>query len=116
MAKNGVQFGRATNPHRATFFYDRSVVCMGLLDRRLGRVQAKDVAGVCYRRRDVRSDFLRALSMFDTWTSCFSRTRTCTRPQPVYESLNRSDVEEGYVNETGWFNLNDHRAASSYST
>ena len=32
-------------------------------------------------------------------------------PNIVFESLNRSDVEADFVNETGWFNLDDHRGS-----
>ena len=53
-----------------------------------------------------------ALSMFDSMDELFqSDAEPAPIPNLVYESLNRSDVESGYVNETGWFNLNDHRGS-----
>ena len=53
-----------------------------------------------------------ALSMFDSMDELFqSNAEPAPVPNLVYESLNRSDVEAGYVNETGWFNLNDHRGS-----
>ena len=53
-----------------------------------------------------------ALSMFDSMDELFqSDAEPAPVPNLVYESLNRSDVEAGYVNETGWFNLNDHRGS-----
>ena len=53
-----------------------------------------------------------ALSMFDSMDELFqSDAEPAPIPNLVYESLNRSDVEAGFVNETGWFNLNDHRGS-----
>ena len=52
-----------------------------------------------------------ALSMFDSMDELFqSDAEPAPIPNIVYESLNR-DVEAGFVNETGWFNLNDHRGS-----
>ena len=53
-----------------------------------------------------------ALSMFDSMDELFqSDAEPAPIPNLVFESLNRSDVEGGLVNETGWFNLNDHRGS-----
>ncbi|MDP6199749.1 MAG: hypothetical protein QF531_03170, partial [Candidatus Poseidonia sp.] len=53
-----------------------------------------------------------ALSMFDSMDELFqSDAEPAPIPNIVFESLNRSDVEAGYVNETGWFNLSDHRGS-----
>ncbi|MED6319529.1 MAG: hypothetical protein VX451_05495, partial [Candidatus Thermoplasmatota archaeon] len=53
-----------------------------------------------------------ALSMFDSMDELFqSDAEPAPVPNLVYESLNRSEVEAGVVNETGWFNLNDHRGS-----
>ena len=53
-----------------------------------------------------------ALSMFDSMDELFqSDAEPAPIPNIVFESLNRSDVEAGFVNETGWFNLNDHRGS-----
>ena len=56
-----------------------------------------------------------ALSMFDKrWDELF---QSDAEPAPildlVFESINCSDVEAGYVNETGWFHLNEHRGSAS---
>jgi cytochrome c-type biogenesis protein len=49
--------------------------------------------------------------MFDSMDELFqSDAEPAPIPNIVYESLNR-DVEAGFVNETGWFNLNDHRGS-----
>ena len=53
-----------------------------------------------------------ALSMFDSMDELFqSDAEPAPIPNIVYESLNRSDIEAGLVNETGWFNLNEHRGS-----
>ena len=53
-----------------------------------------------------------ALSMFDSMDELFqSDAEPAPIPNIVFESLNRSDVEADFVNETGWFNLNDHRGS-----
>jgi cytochrome c-type biogenesis protein len=53
-----------------------------------------------------------ALSMFDSMDELFqSDAEPAPIPNLVFESLNRSDVEAGFVNETGWFNLDDHRGS-----
>jgi cytochrome c-type biogenesis protein len=53
-----------------------------------------------------------ALSMFDSMDELFqSDAEPAPIPNLVFESLNRSDVEGALVNETGWFNLNDHRGS-----
>ena len=99
----------------ATFFYDqRSVHCMGLLDQAdWGVFKQKDtwqafvIAVVMFGAISFA-----ALSMFDSMDELFqSDAEPAPIPNLVYESLNRSDVEAGYVNETGWFNLNDHRGS-----
>ncbi len=52
-----------------------------------------------------------ALSMFDSMDELFqSDAEPAPIPDIVFESLNR-DVEAGVVNETGWFNLSDHRGS-----
>ena len=53
-----------------------------------------------------------ALSMFDSMDELFqSDAEPAPIPDLVFESLNRSDVEAGLVNETGWFHLNEHRGS-----
>ncbi|MBL6744215.1 MAG: hypothetical protein ISP83_07550 [Candidatus Poseidonia sp.] len=53
-----------------------------------------------------------ALSMFDSMDELFqSDAEPAPIPNLVFESLNRSNVEAGLVNETGWFNLDDHRGS-----
>ena len=53
-----------------------------------------------------------ALSMFDSMDELFqSDAEPAPSPNIVFESLNRSSVEADFVNETGWFNLNDHRGS-----
>ena len=53
-----------------------------------------------------------ALSMFDSMDELFqSDAEPAPIPNLVFESLNRSDVEAGLTNETGWFNLDDHRGS-----
>ncbi|MGB1354866.1 MAG: cytochrome c biogenesis protein [Poseidonia sp.] len=53
-----------------------------------------------------------ALSMFDSMDELFqSDAEPAPIPNLVFESLNRSSVEADFVNETGWFNLNDHRGS-----
>ena len=53
-----------------------------------------------------------ALSMFDSMDELFqSDAEPAPIPNIVFESLNRSDVEVGVANETGWFNLDDHRGS-----
>jgi len=53
-----------------------------------------------------------ALSMFDSMDELFqSDAEPAPIPNIIFESLNRSDVEAGLVNETGWFNLNEHRGS-----
>ena len=53
-----------------------------------------------------------ALSMFDSMDELFqSDAEPAPIPNIVFESLNRSSVEADFVNETGWFNLNDHRGS-----
>ena len=53
-----------------------------------------------------------ALSMFDSMDELFqSDAEPAPIPDLVFESINRSDVEAGYVNETGWFHLNEHRGS-----
>ena len=53
-----------------------------------------------------------ALSMFDSMDELFqSDAEPAPIPNIVYESLNRSAIEAGLVNETGWFNLNEHRGS-----
>ena len=53
-----------------------------------------------------------ALSMFDSMDELFqSDAEPAPIPDVVFESLNRSDVEAGLVNETGWFHLNEHRGS-----
>ena len=99
----------------ATFFYDRlPLVNMGLLDqadwgvfKRKDTWQAFAIAVVMFGAISFA-----ALSMFDSMDELFqSDAEPAPVPNLVYESLNRSDVEAGYVNETGWFNLNDHRGS-----
>ena len=99
----------------ATFFYDRLPLDnMGLLDqadwgvfKRKDTWQAFAIAVVMFGAISFA-----ALSMFDSMDELFqSDAEPAPVPNLVYESLNRSDVEAGYVNETGWFNLNDHRGS-----
>lgn len=53
-----------------------------------------------------------ALSMFDSMDELFqSDAEPAPIPNIVFESLNRSGIETGLVNETGWFNLNEHRGS-----
>ena len=53
-----------------------------------------------------------ALSMFDSMDELFqSDAEPAPIPNIVFESLNRSDVESDYVNETGWCNLDEHRGS-----
>jgi len=53
-----------------------------------------------------------ALSMFDSMDELFqSDAEPAPIPNLVFESLNRSSVEADFVNETGWFNLNDYRGS-----
>ena len=53
-----------------------------------------------------------ALSMFDSMDELFqSDAEPAPIPNIVFESLNRSGIEAGLVNETGWFNLNEHRGS-----
>ena len=99
----------------ATFFNDlRTVYPMGLLDQAdWGVFKQKDtwqafaIAVVMFGAISFA-----ALSMFDSMDELFqSDAEPAPIPNLVYESLNRSDVEAGFVNETGWFNLNDHRGS-----
>ena len=70
------------------------------------------MAGVWHCRGDVWAISFAALSMFDSMDELFqSDAEPAPIPNLVFESLNRSDVEGGLVNETGWFNLNDHRGS-----
>ena len=51
-----------------------------------------------------------ALSMFDSMDEVFaSDADPIPIPNLVFESLNRTGIESGVTNETGWFNLSDHR-------
>lgn len=53
-----------------------------------------------------------ALSMFDSMDELFqSDAEPAPVPNIVFESLNRSGIESGLVNDTGWFNLDDHRGS-----
>ena len=53
-----------------------------------------------------------ALSMFDSMDELFqSDAEPAPVPNLVFESLNRTNVEAGLVNETGWFHLNDYRGS-----
>jgi cytochrome c-type biogenesis protein len=53
-----------------------------------------------------------ALSMFDSMDELFqSDAEPAPIPNLVFESLNRTGVESGLVNESGWFNLDDHRGS-----
>ena len=99
----------------ATFFNDpRSVVGMGLLEqadfgvfKEKATWQAFGIAVVMFGAISFA-----ALSMFDSMDELFqSDAEPAPIPNLVFESLNRSDVEGGLVNETGWFNLNDHRGS-----
>ena len=99
----------------ATFFYDRlPLVNMGLLDqadwgvfKRKDTWQAFAIAVVMFGAISFA-----ALSMFDSMDELFqSDAEPAPVPNLVYESLNRSGVEAGVANETGWFNLNDHRGS-----
>ncbi len=53
-----------------------------------------------------------ALSMFDSMDDVF---QSDAEPEPipnmVFQSLNRTGIESGLVNETGWFNLDDLRGS-----
>jgi cytochrome c-type biogenesis protein len=99
----------------ATFFNDpRSVVGMGLLEqadfgvfKEKATWQAFGIAVVMFGAISFA-----ALSMFDSMDELFqSDAEPAPIPNLVFESLNRSDVEGALVNETGWFNLNDHRGS-----
>ena len=99
----------------ATFFNDpRSVDCMGLLDqadfgvfKEKSTWQAFVIALVMFGAISFA-----ALSMFDSMDELFqSDAEPAPIPNIVFESLNRSDVESDYVNETGWFNLDEHRGS-----
>ena len=91
-----------------------SVHCMGLLDQAdWGVFKQKDtwqafaIAIVMFGAISFA-----ALSMFDSMDELFqSDAEPAPIPNIVFESLNRSDVEASFVNETGWFNLNDHRGS-----
>ncbi|MDA0715348.1 MAG: hypothetical protein O3A74_02135 [archaeon] len=53
-----------------------------------------------------------ALSMFDSMDEFFqSDAEPAPIPNLVFESLNRTGIESGLVNETGWFNLDDFRGS-----
>ncbi len=53
-----------------------------------------------------------ALSMFDSMDELFqSDAEPAPIPNVVFESLNRTGIESGLVNETGWFNLDDFRGS-----
>jgi len=99
----------------ATFFYDRPpVMSMGLLEqadwgvfKQKATWQAFGVAVVMFTTISFA-----ALSMFDSMDELFqSDAEPAPIPNLVFESLNRTDVEGGLVNETGWFNLNEHRGS-----
>ena len=99
----------------ATFFNDpRPVYRMGLLDQAdWGVFKQKDtwqafaIAIVMFGAISFA-----ALSMFDSMDELFqSDAEPAPIPDVVFESLNRSDVEAGLVNETGWFHLNEHRGS-----
>lgn len=50
-----------------------------------------------------------ALSMFDSMDDIFqSDAEPKPIPNVVFESLNRTDIESGLVNETGWFSNGNH--------
>ena len=51
------------------------------------------------------------LSMFDFASSGYGVDRDNIRLAPDFEveTVNRSVEESGYVNDTGWFQLSDHR-------
>ena len=53
-----------------------------------------------------------ALSMFDSMDDIFqSDAEPKPIPNVVFESLNRTDIESGLVNETGWFSINELRGS-----
>ena len=53
-----------------------------------------------------------ALSMFDSMDDIFaSDAEPAPIPNIVFESLNRSDVEQPLANSTGWISLDDHRGS-----
>ena len=53
-----------------------------------------------------------ALSMFDSMDDVFaSDAEPAPIPNIIFESLNRSDVEQPLANSTGWISLDDHRGS-----
>ena len=53
-----------------------------------------------------------ALSMFDSMDELFqSDAEPAPIPNIIFESVNRTGIESDLVNETGWFNLDDHRGS-----
>ena len=53
-----------------------------------------------------------ALTMFDSMDDVFaSDADPAPIPNIVFESLNRSDVEQPLANSTGWISLDDHRGS-----
>ena len=53
-----------------------------------------------------------ALSMFDSMDELFqSDAEPAPIPNIVFESLNRSDIDAGVTNETGYINLDEHRGS-----
>ncbi len=104
-----------TNHRWATFLNGQCpVLAMGLLDQAdWGVFKQKDtwqafaIAVVMFGAISFA-----ALSMFDSMDELFqSDAEPAPIPDIVFESLNRSDVEAGLVNETGWFHLNEHRGS-----
>ena len=102
-------------PTWATFFNDpRPVDCMGLLEqadfgvfKEKATWQAFGVAVVMFSTISFA-----ALSMFDSMDELFqSDAEPAPIPSIVFESLNREGIETDLANETGWFNLTDHRGS-----
>ena len=53
-----------------------------------------------------------ALSMFDSMDDVFaSDAEPAPIPNIIFESLNRSDIEQPLANSTGWISLDDHRGS-----
>ena len=53
-----------------------------------------------------------ALSMFDSMDEIFqSDAEPAPIPNIVFESLNRTDIEQPLANSTGWISLDEHRGS-----
>ena len=107
--------GIESAPRWAMFLNNHATVgCMGLLEqadfgvfKEKATWQAFGIAVVMFGTISFA-----ALSMFDSMDELFqSDAEPAPIPNIVFESLNRTGIESDLVNETGWFNLNDHRGS-----